>query len=403
VKTAISSLWVRLHAGIGTHSFKRLTQACALSSSGDAFVAVALAGSIFFSQDPTAARESVALSLLLTMAPFAVVAPLLGPWVDRVRGGRRFVLVFAAVMRSFLCLVMAMVLDSVLLYPVAFGVLVFSKTHAVAKGASVPEIVSDSNALVRANSLLSISAVLAGFVAAVGGYLISQGFGDDWLLRSAAFLFAIQAALSFEVGAVRQYRRQGGRRVRVGAALAKAGVVPAALVMATMRMTVGFLVFLVAFELRRIDAPTWWFGFAVGASLVGSSIGNLVAPHLRGRIREEWILVSCALAIAVSGIAVTQIEGTIAAVALAFLVGTFAGAAKLSFDSLVQRDAPAAIHGRAFARLEAAFQMAWVVGAFVPVVIVINADVGFVLLAAVCAAAGLWYGTARRNVPVAGA
>ena len=50
----------------------------AVSTLGDALVAVALAGTLFFAVPVAAARPRVALYLLLTVAPFAVVAPLLG-------------------------------------------------------------------------------------------------------------------------------------------------------------------------------------------------------------------------------------------------------------------------------------------------------------------------------------
>ena len=69
--------------------FTRFARVHALSSIGDGLVTIALAGSIFFSVDPSAARNKVALYLFLTIAPFAVVTPLIGPAVDRARGGRR--------------------------------------------------------------------------------------------------------------------------------------------------------------------------------------------------------------------------------------------------------------------------------------------------------------------------
>ncbi len=60
---------------------------------GDALLAMSLAGSLFFKVDPAAGREKVLLGLLLTMAPFAVVGPLIGPLLDRFRGGHRAVIV----------------------------------------------------------------------------------------------------------------------------------------------------------------------------------------------------------------------------------------------------------------------------------------------------------------------
>jgi hypothetical protein len=62
-------------------------------------------------------------------------------------------------------------------------------------------------------------------------------------------------------------------------------------------------------------------------------------------------------------------------------LGLAAGTGKLAFDSLVQRDAPAAAQGRSFARFEAVFQLAWVAGALVPVVLRVPPGVGYALLA----------------------
>src|SRR5690348_1374508 len=69
-------------------TFARLSRTHALAMAGDTLITLALAGSLFFSISPTAARGRVALSLVLTMAPFAVVAPLLGPAIDRSSRGR---------------------------------------------------------------------------------------------------------------------------------------------------------------------------------------------------------------------------------------------------------------------------------------------------------------------------
>ena len=68
--------------------FARLARVQLVSAAGDALFTIALAGSLFFNLDPDAARPKVALYLLLTIAPFAIVGPLIGPMIDRLRGGR---------------------------------------------------------------------------------------------------------------------------------------------------------------------------------------------------------------------------------------------------------------------------------------------------------------------------
>ena len=49
--------------------FGRLARTHALAASGDGAIALALAGSIFFNISPSAARTSIALYLVLTIAP----------------------------------------------------------------------------------------------------------------------------------------------------------------------------------------------------------------------------------------------------------------------------------------------------------------------------------------------
>ena len=95
--------------------FARLARAHALLSAGDTLVALALAGSLFFSITPDAARAKVALYLVLTMAPFSVIAPLIGPWIDRKEGGRRSMILLSGGGRAVLCLLMIDDLESVLL------------------------------------------------------------------------------------------------------------------------------------------------------------------------------------------------------------------------------------------------------------------------------------------------
>ena len=120
--------------------FGRLALTHVLMTAGDTMFAVSLAGSLFFSISPTAAKDKVLLYLLLTMGPFAVVAPALGPLIDRSRGARRAMVVTSALGRAVLCPFLARDIHSLLLFPEAFAMLVLSKVYLVTKGALVPEM-----------------------------------------------------------------------------------------------------------------------------------------------------------------------------------------------------------------------------------------------------------------------
>ena len=259
--------------------FSRLAVAHVLAMAGDTLVTMALAGSLFFSISPSAARGRVALYLLLTMAPFAVVAPFLGPVLDRTPSGRRLILIAGSASRALICLSMASHLQSLWLFPEAFGVLVLSKAHMVTKSALVPMTVPDERELVTANSRLAVLSVLAGFAAAIPGVIILKvGFlGGPWVVRLAAVAFA--------AAAVACVRIPKPTRVATAAALVLAdeelhaiSIRMAATSMAVLRAVVGFLTFFVAFAFRARGAPSWWFGVVLAASLGGTLVGNVAAP-----------------------------------------------------------------------------------------------------------------------------
>jgi hypothetical protein len=84
-------------------------------------------------------------------------------------------------------------------------------------------------------------------------------------------------------------------------------------------------------------------------------------------------------------------HASIAALMVAAALGLGASAGRAAFDSLVQRDAPDTLWGRSFARYEAYFQLAWVVGAFIPVLRSISPGFGLILLALVLGAGGFVY------------
>src|SRR6266571_3761693 len=129
--------------GAGRTGLANLIELSAASSLADAFVAVALAGTLFFSASVDQARGRVALALLITMAPFAVLAPLIGPMLDRVQQGRRFILAGTLLARGLLCWGMSGAVqhnDAVTLLPAAFGVLVLQKAFGVTRSAIAPRL-----------------------------------------------------------------------------------------------------------------------------------------------------------------------------------------------------------------------------------------------------------------------
>ena len=138
------------------------------NTAGDAAVAISLAGSLFFTVPSGEARGQVALFLGLTMLPFAIVAPLIGPFLDRFSHGRRWAIGSTMAIRAFLCwgLAGAVTGDSAWLFAAALGVLVSSKAYGVTRAAAVPRLLPRGVSLVKANGRVSLSGILGATISA---------------------------------------------------------------------------------------------------------------------------------------------------------------------------------------------------------------------------------------------
>jgi len=169
------------------------------------------------------------------------------------------------------------------------------------------------------------------------------------------------------------------------------GIRLAAFGMAVLRGSVGFLVFLLAFALKRQHEPAWFYGAVIGVSSAGGFLGAVAAPRVRRILREEALLVTALAVPAAAALLGARSQGRPAALVVAFFLGLGASAGRAAFDSLVQRDAPDTSWGRAFARYEAYFQLAWVLGAFLPVIHSISTGFGLVLLALALVVGGFIY------------
>jgi hypothetical protein len=400
--------------------FSRLLITHVLSLGGDALVTLALAGSIFFNTNLHAARGRVALTLVLTMAPFAVVAPLLGPIIDKTQGGRRLMVVATAIGRAVACLLMAKYINSLLLFPAAFLTLVCSKGYTVAKATLVPSAVQHPGDLVEANSKLAVSGAIAGFLAAIPGVAILKLANAAWVLRVDVLIFVACAVTALRLQVTQQrvtagadrppdateviveegaLATPGGRREIRAKPLPPGAIQVAAFAMGMLRSIVGFITFLVAFGFRNEHAPAWWYGVILACSIGGNLVGAAVAPWLRSRLREELILAGSTATVAAAGalaLLFNSLHSRPAASLLAGVVGFSAGAAKLSFDALVQRHVPAASQGRAFGRFEAGFQLVWVLGGLAPVVIEMSLATGFVIVTVAATVATVVYVVGTR-------
>ena len=285
---------------------------------GDASVAISLAGSLFFDISPQAARGKVALYLLLTMVPFAVVAPLLGPAIDRARGGRRLMVILSCAGRAaaaprWCC-------TSTPSGCSRWRCCSWSSPRPTrcSKSALVPTVVTDEAELVEANSKLGLLAGIAGFVVVLPAVLLKL---IDVRVTLCLAVLMYLVALAFAT----RLRRDVVAATPAGEAereeLRSAGVVLAASGMAIIRATVGFLTFQLAFLLRSQKASVIWFGGVLLFSAIGTMVGNVLGPILRRSQHEERMLALALAIIAVGGLIAATGGGQLSAMLLAGSVG----------------------------------------------------------------------------------
>ena len=349
----------------------------ALHAAGDALVAVALAGTLFFSVPLGEARSRVALYLLLTMLPFALLVPVAGPLLDRFPHGRRNVLAAATGGRGLLTWVMAGAVG-VGLYPLALAVLVLSRAYGVARAAAVPRVRPSGVGLVSANARMNVAAVTAGAAAAALGSGLSALAGSAWVLRLASVVLIVGGVLALrlppqvdEPPSPHERRVTRFRLSDTGPQVT--GPLSAAV---ALRAVAGLLTLFLAFLLRREDAS----GLLVAAVLAAAALGQLSGTGLAARLPEsrDQLLARVALGLPFAGClgaAVWPTGGWI--VAAAGATGVSVSLSKFAADAAVQAHVARRSLSTAFARSETALQVAWVVGGGLALAIPTVASVGF--------------------------
>ena len=410
-----------------------------MSYGADAMITVALAGTVFFSASSDAQRGNVLLYLLMTMAPFAVVAPVIGPVLDRLQHGRRWAMAGTAIGRALLAAVMAMnFTDLLVLFPAALGSLVLSKAYAVIRASAAPRLVPRQLTLVETNARLSMFGVVAavvtgGFVALVIKVTGSYPAG----LWITALAFAATAVDAFRLpkiidappprraevprghpdhapfgegaaasgpqprpgaghvppatGPARSRSRAFGLRVLDWA---KRGFDPAALLAlqggAALRWLQGFLTIFLAFYVES-TSHGWQALVNLGGVAVAAGLGNFVGTAIGTRLklnRPDVVVVICAAA-ATAGCVFTAVLFSIGIAIFAMLVASVANSlGKLALDAIIQREVAEPLRSSAFGRSESFLQLAWVFGATVALLVPSKSGhLGFIVAACVTAVA----------------
>jgi hypothetical protein len=410
-------------SGAGRTGLSNLIELTAAGAVGDAFVAVALAGTLFFSASVDQARGRIALALLITMAPFAVLAPFLGPMLDRVQQGRRYILMGTLLARGLLCWGMAGAVqhnDTLTLLPAAFGVLVLQKAYGVTRAAVTPRLLPGEITLVSANARSALGALIAtsvgaGLAAGVGAITGGGSGGAAWVLRigTAIYLAAMVLALRLpggvdtpaadepqvadgtgqeqaEPGQAGRARPEGdpatagqpgpgGTRPMPGGQGARSSglrrlfklptigpvVREAMQANAALRAYSGFMIFFLAFLLRTQHfggtPDKVALGAMIGAAAVGGLLGTGIGAALRSRAPQIIVFGMLALATLVTALC-AAFFGLPAALIVALAAALGQALVKLALDSILQHEIGEEVRSSTFAVSETLHQLSWVAG-----------------------------------------
>lgn len=378
--------------------FRQLAISHAASAAGDTMVAVALAGELFL--DPSSAdeaRSNMVLYLLLTLAPFAVLSPVLASLFSRYPTAYRAGIGISSWLRALVAVIMIFLFDSVALFPLAFIMLVLSRVHGISRNSLVPVALETPEELVAANARMAKIGVVAGTLAALVAAGVDRLLGPGPVLILAAAAFVMSAVAARRVPSPRlpqKIRLTVPRRIFV----IPRSVRLAELATAGVRFINGFLLLLLAFAFRDQDAGLLDFGALLGAAGLGYFLGAVLAPILGRVIREEPMVVAALAIEAAAAFIAAQAFGLGAAAALAAAAGLAWGVAKLGFDGLLQNEIAEEMRARAFVRAETVFQLVWVLGALLPTAITIPTGFGLAVAGVTALAVQIVY-VAQLIVP----
>ena len=394
----------------------RLFDLHAVSCAGDTLIAIGLAGTIFFNVPLGEARGKVALYLLITMVPFALLAPVVGPLLDHFRHGRRYALAATMLGRAFLAYVIADNLFGWGLYPAAFGVLALSRAYGVARSAAVPRLLPAGVGLSQVGARASVYGTFAGAVVAPLG-LLAFTIGPQWPLRVAALIFVVGMVISLRLppradseppeAVPRPWRAM----LRLGRGedrpLAGQLVISTLVGAACLRLLYGFMLLFLAFVIMADQLDTTVLGRDIGrqgaVGLIGGAlaVGTFLSTAVGTRLR-----IRRPLALQAAGLTVTAAVGVLATLfyslpmvtLLALVTAVFSGIAKLAIDASIQERVPERLRASAFAHSETVLMIAWVLGGGIGIIpLPGRLGVAFAALLAVAAAARAGWSAARLN------
>lgn len=393
---AVRSYRRALHAdGADRSGLAALTTAVMLNYATDATLAVALANTLFFSAATAESKTRVALYLLITVAPFALIAPVIGPALDRVQHGRRIALAVSCLGQALAAVVMALHYGDWLLYPAALATLVLSKSFNVLKAAVTPRVLPSGSTLVKTNARLTVFGLAASGVFGALAAGLAKLFGSPGALWFTAALCVVGAVLCLRIpswveltqGEVPASLRARPRRARREPM--SGGVVLALWGNGTIRVLTGFLTLFAAFVIKASTEHSplrqvLLLGSIGAAAGAGNVLGNVVGARLHFG-RPEQVVIGCLGGVLAATVLAAVLPGVATAAVLALVAATGSALAKVSLDATIQDDMPEASRASAFGRSETILQLTWVFGGALGVLLPPTFWIGFTVLSVLLA------------------
>ncbi|GAB3135336.1 MFS transporter [Amycolatopsis stemonae] len=374
-----------------------LTYAVMLNYASDAAMAIALANTLFFAATSGESKGKVALYLLITIAPFALVAPVIGPALDKVQRGRRLAMCASSIGQGLMAVVMALHFDDWLLYPAALGMMVLSKSFTVLKAAVTPRVLPSEITLSKTNArLTTFGLVAAGVFGALasGVNAISGSAGALWFTALICVAAAVQSmripawveATEGEVPtSLWAHPKEKKRRQPMGR-----HIVVALWGNGSVRVLTGFLMMFAAFAVKAQTEGSGHSPFmqllllgVIGAAAgAGGFLGNALGSRLHFGSPDQ-VIVGCVAGCVLAALVATILPG-LATAAIVGLVGATASAlAKISLDAVIQEDLPEESRASAFGRSETVLQLAWCLGGAVGLLLPPTYWIGFLVITVV--------------------
>jgi len=343
----------------------------------DAALAVALANTLFFAAATAESTSKVLLYLLITVAPFAVIAPLIGPALDKLQHGRRIALGASSFARAVLAIVMALNFDSWVLYPCALGMLVLSKSFSVLKAAITPRVLPPDLSLVKSNSRLTVFGLLAGGAAGAIAAGLSWAFGSTGALIFTALLSVGGGWLCLRIPAWVESTEGEIPVDGVGPKAKRAfplSVTTTLWANGTIRVETGFLALFIAFVIKSEYAEASGFTQLLLLGVVGlaAGLGGFIGNGLGARLplsKPETVSILSLAAVAVTTLVAVLAPGLTTAAIVGLVGSTASSLAKVCLDSVIQHELPEASRASAFGLSESVLQLCWVFGGVVGLLI----------------------------------